>query len=182
MRSYNSQISPLLSRALEGWLRLLLDWRSATRGFSLSSLFSFFSFLFSNLNLNIWSATRVFFSFSSISRLLKIFMMLDILFSLKERTLRKMWRCSPSWIPFSPQRGDGWFETWWWLVQRRLVDLNHFKLINICDNCNILEINWSIIRLCLLCLSSGRWLYIPVTISFLIQHDDDWCQSFTHFY
>ena len=26
------QISPLLSRALEGWLRSLLDWRPATRG------------------------------------------------------------------------------------------------------------------------------------------------------
>ena len=29
------QISPLLSRALEGWLRSLLDWRPATRGFIL---------------------------------------------------------------------------------------------------------------------------------------------------
>ena len=26
------QISPLLSRSLEGWLRSLLDWRPATRG------------------------------------------------------------------------------------------------------------------------------------------------------
>ena len=34
------QISPLLSRALEGWLRSLLDWRPTTRGFILD-IFSF---------------------------------------------------------------------------------------------------------------------------------------------
>ena len=34
------QISPLLSRALEGWLRSLLDWRPATRGL-IHDIFSF---------------------------------------------------------------------------------------------------------------------------------------------
>ena len=34
------QISPLLSRALEGWLRSLLDWRPATRGL-IHAIFSF---------------------------------------------------------------------------------------------------------------------------------------------
>ena len=47
----------------------------------------------------------------------------DLWFPLKEKTLRKMSLCSPSWIPFSQQRGESWWHylsftmfewSWWW--------------------------------------------------------------------